>query len=168
MLSCCGTSSVVGCVVVLKCASIEVCWYLQILSTRPRLPPLPLQTAHLHPAAPLHFAPLLSCLDPAPPPSPSQLQLPLQELPGAVRGAGLDKTLAPAVAAGLGKPLQEAFRTAFSKQLLPAFESATQEVFQQINTALAAGLQEHVQVGSIGDVFSWLGPGICAWCICAW
>jgi hypothetical protein len=84
-----------------------------------------------------------------------------------VRGAGLDKTLAPAVAAGLGKPLQEAFRTAFSKQLLPAFESATQDVFQQINMALAAGLQEHVQVGAVRWVewVEWLGPCICAWCL---
>ena len=73
-----------------------------------------------------------------------------QELGGSVK-AGLDKQLGPAVAAALGgKPLQEAFRTSFSKQVVPAFEGATQVMFQQINTAFSAGLEEHLQVGRGG------------------
>ncbi len=70
-----------------------------------------------------------------------------KELSSAVK-AGLDKQLAPAVAASLsGKPLQEAFRSAFAKQLVPAFEAATQAMFQQIQSAFAAGFEEHLQVG---------------------
>lgn len=75
-----------------------------------------------------------------------------KELSSAVK-AGLDKQLAPAVAAGLsGKPLQEAFRSAFAKQLVPAFEAATQAMFQQIQTAFAAGFEEHLQVGEGGQL----------------
>ena len=88
--------------------------------------------------APVPARPPARCLPRWPPP--------LQELGGAVK-AGLDKQLPGAVAAGLGKPLQEAFRTAFAKQLVPAFEGATQSMFQQINTAFAAGFEEHLQVG---------------------
>lgn len=70
-----------------------------------------------------------------------------KELSSAVK-AGLDKQLAPAVAASLsGKPLQEAFRSAFAKQLVPAFEAATHAMFQQIQSAFAAGFEEHLQVG---------------------
>lgn len=80
-----------------------------------------------------------------------------KEVAGAVR-SGLDKQLAPAVAAGLsGKPVQEAFRTAFSKQLLPAFEGATQQMFQQINSAVTAGLDEHLQVGGGQGAPGWAG-----------
>jgi enhancer of mRNA-decapping protein 4 len=68
-----------------------------------------------------------------------------KELSSAVK-AGLDKQLAPTVAASLsGKPLQEAFRSAFAKQLVPAFEAATQAMFQQIQSAFAAGFEEHLQ-----------------------
>lgn len=75
-----------------------------------------------------------------------------KELSSAVK-AGLDKQLAPAVAAGLsGKLLQEAFRSAFAKQLVPAFEAATQAMFQQIQTAFAAGFEEHLQVGEAGQL----------------
>lgn len=55
------------------------------------------------------------------------------------------KQLAPALSAGLGKPLQEALRTSFTKQVVPAFEGATQAMFQQMQAALSAGLEEHLQ-----------------------
>ena len=57
-----------------------------------------------------------------------------------------------------GKPLQDAFRTSFAKQVVPAFEGATQVMFQQINTAFSAGLEEHLQVGLGGWVGGcWVG-----------
>lgn len=78
---------------------------------------------------------------------------PMQEVSGAVKAQlekslekQLEKALSASLASQLAKPLQDSFRSAFQKSLLPAFEGACQSMFGQINSSLAAGFQEHVQV----------------------
>lgn len=68
----------------------------------------------------------------------------MQEVSAAV-AARLEGQLVEAVRGGLDRPLQEAFRDSFGRQLLPAFEKATQATFQQVDAALTAGVQEHLQ-----------------------
>lgn len=43
------------------------------------------------------------------------------------------------------KTIQDSFRHSFMKQIVPAFESATQNMFMQIDKALQKGLQDHLE-----------------------
>jgi hypothetical protein len=89
-----------------------------------------------------------------------------QDLAAALKGASLDKALAPALSASLAKPLQDALRGAFAKQLVPAFEGATQAAFQQINAAFSAGFEEHLQASGLrgspgmGRLVGWSGLSV--------